>query len=69
MATLIDLTDEQRIQHQAVLNVASHNLDTLIDQLQTLDSTIYDEILDSLDIAREALTKRQTTLKELTSNG
>lgn len=66
MATNInELPEEQQGQHRAVLKVAGQNLNTVIDSLQTLDSALYDEILDNLDTAREVLEHKQEILNRL----
>lgn len=54
-----DLTDSQKAQHLAVLKTAAFNLSVVIDSLQTLDHSNYDEALDCLDSARIIINELQ----------
>ena len=54
---LSSLTDEQITQHQAVLNVAHHNLKTIIGSIQMLDNPVYDMLLECLDYSNKELNK------------
>lgn len=65
LVKLADFTEEQKTQHSAVLEVAGFNLGTLTDQIQTLDNPLYDEILECLDSAKEALEQKQAVLKKV----
>lgn len=58
----LDLSDEQKTQHRAIINSALFNLNNIVDGLSTLDHKAYDDVLEHLD---EAI----TTLKELSGQG
>lgn len=51
------ISPEKQAQHNAVTDSATHNLNLVIDQIDSLDSDKYDEVLECLDSAKTALEK------------
>ena len=49
------LTEEQQVQHEAVLNAAAHNLNLVRDQIASLKHAVYDDLLGTLDRAADEL--------------
>lgn len=69
MAAKESLTPEQLEQHSHVLSVAKQNLELVINQVESLDHQIYDELLESLDNAKTVLEGRYGKTQEAISKG
>jgi hypothetical protein len=59
---LSDLSGEQIAQHEAVLQVATHNLATVKDSLETLDDESYNKSLELLEKVLAEVEKQQVKL-------
>lgn len=53
------LTDEQKALHENVLQAVEKNLNLVINQVESLDHQVYDDLLDNLDNAKRLLASKR----------